>query len=144
MRQSRSRGVVARITVCVLLFGCVGCVYGSALERDRTLRQVPSEQSPGKLIADRAQGDVDSTKEAYYAVGDTFLTASFDLMDQYWSEIAETGDRLLRGHLDNYLPMALRKLNHKPAEAMMRSASRLFLFGPQSPDGVDSLLVFRL
>lgn len=141
IRQSRSRGVVTPIAACILLFGCLGCMHGSALERDRQDSQVPSAQLPGQLLAERAQGHgqeltqferADGKKEAYYAAGNTFLIASFDLMDQYWSEIDKEGKRLLRGHMDNYLPITLKQLNHKPAEAMMRSFADSF-FSTRNP-----------
>ena len=61
----------------------------------------------------------DGKKKVYYAVGDEFLTTGFDLIDQYWSEVAKTGKHLLRGYLDNYLPIALKSLEHEPASAMM-------------------------
>ncbi len=116
-------------------------MHRSVLERDRGDRQVSSLATPGQLLAYPAQGHgqeltqferVDGTKEVYYAAGDTFLTTSFDLMDRYWSEIAKTDKRLLRGHLDNYLPIALLQLNHKPAEAMMRSFADSF-FSARNP-----------
>ena len=141
MNQSRApRGVVARIAACMLLFGCLSCTQGSVLRDDRQDRQV-SSAPPGQLLAYPDQDDgqeltqferVDGTKEVYYAAGDPFLTASFDLMDRYWSEIAKTDKRLLRGHLDNYLPIALKQLNHKPAEAMMRSFADSF-FSARNP-----------
>ena len=75
----------------------------------------------------------DGKKKAYYAVGDEFLTTGLDLIDRYWSEIAKTGKHLLRGHLDNYLPIALKSLDHEPAEAMMRSFADYF-FTARNPN----------
>lgn len=142
MRQSRStRGIAARIAACTLLFGCLSCMHGLVLERDRQNRQVSSARTSGQLLAYPTQGHgqeltqferADGKKEAYYAAGDTFLTASFDVMDRYWSAIAKTDKQLLRGHLDNYLPIALKQLNHKPAEAMMRSFADSF-FSARNP-----------
>ena len=75
----------------------------------------------------------DGKKKAYYAVGDEFLTTGLDLINQYWSEIAKTGKHLLLGHLDNYLPIALKSLDHEPAEAMMHSFADYF-FAARNPN----------
>jgi rhamnogalacturonyl hydrolase YesR len=68
----------------------------------------------------------DGKREAYYAAGDEFLAAGFNLLNQYWNEIARERPSLLRGHLDNYLPIALQSLNHKPAEVMMATFAKDF------------------
>ena len=73
------------------------------------------------------------TKKAYYTAGDEFLTIGLDLIDRYWSEISKTGKHLLRGHLDNYLPLALKSLEHEPAEVMMRSFADSF-FAARNPN----------
>ena len=73
-----------------------------------------------------------SKEEAYYIAGDKFLIAGFDIMDRYWSEIAKTGKHLLRGHLDNYLPIALKSLDYQPADAMMGSFAESF-FSTRNP-----------
>ena len=75
----------------------------------------------------------DGKKKAYYAVGDEFLTTGLDLINQYWSEIAKTRKHLLLGHLDNYLPIALKSLDHEPAEAMMHSFADYF-FAARNPN----------
>lgn len=73
-----------------------------------------------------------SKEEAYYIAGDKFLIAGFDIMDRYWSEIAKTGKHLLRGHLDNYLPIALKSLDYQPADVMMGSFAESF-FSTRNP-----------
>ena len=64
-------------------------------------------------------------KKVYYGVGDQYLTKGLDLIDRYWSEVAQTGKHLLRGHLDNYLPIALKSLNHEPATKFLFNSSLL-------------------
>jgi rhamnogalacturonyl hydrolase YesR len=78
----------------------------------------------------------DGKQEAYYAAGDEFLIAGFKLLDQYWSDIARERTSLLRGHLDNYLPIALKSLNHKPAEAMMAGFAKDFFAARHSKTGL--------
>jgi len=68
----------------------------------------------------------DGTKKVYYAVGDEFLVTGLELTERYWSEIAKSGRHLLRGHLDNYLPIALKSLEYEPADLMMRSFANSF------------------
>ena len=75
----------------------------------------------------------DGKKKTYYAGADEFLTTGLDLTDRYWSGIAKIGKRLLRGHLDNYLPITLKSLDHEPAEAMMRSFADYF-FAASNPN----------
>ncbi|MDL5057058.1 hypothetical protein [Geitlerinema calcuttense] len=74
------------------------------------------------------QGD----REIYYAAGDEFLTAGFYGLEDYWNNIAKTQTYLVRGHLDNYLPIALKSLNYKPADATMRLLAEAF-FAPRHP-----------
>lgn len=141
MSQSRSKGVVARVVTCVLLFGCLGWLGRLVVERDRQHNEPLTTQLPGQLPAYGAQINgqeltrfqrTDGKQEAYYAAGDAFLTAGFNLTDQYWSDLAETDKSLLRGHLDNYLPIELKQLNHKPATAMMSSFADSF-FAARNP-----------
>lgn len=91
--------------------------------------------SPVDLFAqDLRQIEFDEGEEkVYYGVGDPYLTTGLDLIDRYWSEVAQTGKHLLRGHLDNYLPIALKSLNHEPANVMMRSCADYF-FADRNPD----------
>ncbi len=74
-------------------------------------------------------------KKVYYAE-DEFLTTSLNLIDSYWSKVTQTGKHLLRGHLDNYLPIALKFLEHEPAEAMMRSVADYFFAARNSNTGL--------
>jgi hypothetical protein len=68
----------------------------------------------------------DNKKEVYYATGDEFLFAGFDLLARYWNNVAVNGMSLLRGHADNFLPIQLKLIGHKPAEQMMRRFSNYF------------------
>lgn len=74
----------------------------------------------------------EGTAEAYFAAGDEFLVAAFDLMDSYWSRIATEGLSQVRGHLDNYLPLELRAMHHVPADAIMRKFAEAF-FAARNP-----------
>ena len=76
---------------------------------------------------------VDGKKKAYYTVGDEFLATGLNLIDSYWSEIIQNGKHLLRGHLDNYLPIALKSLEYEPATVMMRSVADYF-FAARNPN----------
>lgn len=71
--------------------------------------------------------------EAYYAAGDELLTAAFELMGPYWDRIATQGLSQVRGHLDNYLPLELQAMRHRPAEAMMRKFADAF-FAARDPE----------
>ncbi|MGK7895801.1 MAG: hypothetical protein AB4372_19850 [Xenococcus sp. (in: cyanobacteria)] len=70
-------------------------------------------------------------KKVYYAVGDEFFVTGLDLINSYWSEVIQTGKQLLRGHLDNYLPITLKSLEYEPATVMMRSVADYF-FGARN------------
>lgn len=75
----------------------------------------------------------DGAGEAYYAAGDEYLVAAFDLMDAYWSRIAKEGLSQVRGHLDNYLPLELQTMHHVPADAIMRKFAEAF-FAARNPE----------
>lgn len=70
--------------------------------------------------------------EAYYAAGDELLTAAFHLMNPYWDRIGREGLSQVRGHLDNYLPIELQAMRHRPAELLMRKFAASF-FAAQDP-----------
>ena len=87
----------------------------------------PLALSPQNFAQELTQIEsVDGKKKVYYAVGDQFLIAGLELIDDYWSEVIQNGKHLLRGHLDNYLPIALRSLDYEPATVMMRSVADYF------------------
>lgn len=77
----------------------------------------------------------DAQKKAYYAE-DEFLATGLNLIDSYWSEVTQTGKHLLRGHLDNYLPIALKSLEYEPATLMMRSVADYFFAARDSNTGL--------
>ncbi|MFH7243858.1 MAG: hypothetical protein ACHWZW_13520 [Spirulina sp.] len=69
----------------------------------------------------------DGAPIAYYAVGDEFLTAAFQLLDDYWIDLRDHSPNLLRGHLDHYLPPELQALHYEPADDLMADfADRFF------------------
>lgn len=74
----------------------------------------------------------DGRVEVYCAAGDEFLSAAWELMDEYWSRVSQRQLNQLRGHLDNLLPADLKRLGHKPAEAMMRRFAEAF-FAARNP-----------
>ncbi|NUQ64693.1 MAG: hypothetical protein HUU20_19700 [Pirellulales bacterium] len=80
----------------------------------------------------------DGKREAYYAAGDPYLELAFQLINDYWNKISTSGRSLLRGHLDNYLPLELKRLEHKPAEAMMRSFADSFFASAHPKTGLIS------
>jgi rhamnogalacturonyl hydrolase YesR len=115
MRQSKSRSILVVSSLVCLVYSA------NPVQATQTLDRVTRP---------------DGKQEAYYAVGDEFLSTGFNLLNQYWSEIASDRTSLLRGHLDNYLPIALQSLNHKPAEAMMASFAKDFFAARNSKTGL--------
>ena len=105
MRPGRFRNIVLLVLAVVTL----------SCHRDRS---VISAQELTQIDS------VDNT--TYYVVDDEFLATGLELIDSYWGEVAKTGRHLLRGHLDNYLPIALKSLEYEPADLMMRSFADSF------------------
>jgi hypothetical protein len=70
----------------------------------------------------------------YYTAGDEFLTAAFELLEDYWQGIHAESPELVRGHLDNYLPTELQPLQYEPADALMADFAETFFAArhPQS------------
>lgn len=75
-------------------------------------------------------------KADYYAAGDEFLVAGLDLLDRYWSEISKSNPAMLRGHVDHYLPIELKQLEHKAADAQMRSFATSFFSARNAKTGL--------
>lgn len=68
----------------------------------------------------------DGRSEAYYTAGDDFLAAGMELLEDYWGDLEARDGALLRGHVDNYLPLTLKAWEYRPAHRRMAHFADLF------------------
>ncbi|MBD1876696.1 hypothetical protein H6F75_24720 [Nodosilinea sp. FACHB-131] len=90
--------------------------------------RAPSAILPPLAVVDRPDGQ----PEAYYAVGDKALTTGLTLLTNYWTTLVNEQPNLARGHVDHYLPPALKDLGYRPADALMAQLAETF-FAARNP-----------
>lgn len=88
------------------------------------IHRPPSSVSaqPPLALAQRPDGQ----QQAYYVAGDENLVTGFELLQDYWSTLAASDGALLRGHVDNYLPLEIKPLDYRPADVLMADFARRF------------------